>query len=60
MAETLKAPLDETQGNENHCAMGLVDIVGDLIKGHKARHHPLPEAAGATIRFQKESTTGTQ
>lgn len=25
MTETLKALLDETQGNENHCAMGLVD-----------------------------------
>ena len=30
MTEMLEALLDETQGDEHHPAMGLVDIVGDL------------------------------
>ncbi|SDY32466.1 helix-turn-helix domain-containing protein [Nitrosomonas halophila] len=47
MTEILEALLDETQGDENHPAMGLVDIVGDLIEDYEAEHHPLPETTGA-------------
>jgi HTH-type transcriptional regulator/antitoxin HigA len=41
-----EALLDETQGAENHPAMGLVDIVGDLIADYEAKQHPLPEVTG--------------
>lgn len=46
MTETLEALLDEIQGDENHPAMGLVDIVGDLIEDYETEHHPLPETTG--------------
>ncbi len=46
MTATLEALLDETQGNESHPAMGLVDIVGDLIEDYEAEHHLLPEITG--------------
>lgn len=46
MTEMLEALLDEAQGNEQHPAMGLVDIVGDLIEDYEAAHHSLPEATG--------------
>ncbi|CAM5525801.1 helix-turn-helix domain-containing protein [Eoetvoesiella caeni] len=46
MAETLEALLDAAQGNEHHPAMGLIDIVGDLIEDYEAEHHSLPEATG--------------
>ncbi len=46
MAAILEALLDETAGNEAHPAMGLVDIVGDLIEDYEAEHHPLPDVAG--------------
>lgn len=46
MTEMLEALLTETQGNENHPAMGLVDIVGDLIEDYEAEHHPLPDTTG--------------
>lgn len=46
MVETLEALLDETQGDESHPAMGLVDIVGDLISDYESEHHPLPVANG--------------
>ena len=46
MAAILEALLDETAGNEAHPAMGLVDIVGDLIEDYEAEHHLLPDVAG--------------
>ena len=46
MTEMLQALLDETQGEEKHLAMGLVDIVGDLLEDYEAKHHPLPEVTG--------------
>lgn len=49
MTAMLEALLDETHGNENHPAMGLVDIVGDLIEDYEAEHHPLPEATGVQV-----------
>lgn len=42
----LEALLEETQGDESHPAMGLVDIVGDLIENYEAEHHALPETNG--------------
>ena len=46
MAAILEALLDEAGGNEKHPAMGLVDIVGDLIEDYEAAHHPLPDVTG--------------
>lgn len=46
MAAILEALLDEAKGNEDHPAMGLVDIVGDLIEDFETAHHPLPEETG--------------
>ncbi len=40
MVSTLEALLDETGDDENHPAMGLVDIVGDLIEDYEAEHYP--------------------
>ncbi len=42
----LEALLDETAGDERHPAMGLVDIVGDLIEAYEAEYHPLTPATG--------------
>ena len=48
----LEALLEETQGDESHPAMGLVDIVGDLIENYEAEHYVLPEANGIqALRF---------
>ncbi len=46
MTDTLNALLDVTGDDENHPAMGLVDIVGDLIEDYESDHHPLPAVAG--------------
>ncbi|RTZ43428.1 transcriptional regulator [Candidimonas sp. SYP-B2681] len=46
MTQILEALLDEIGGNENHSAMGLVDIVGDLIEDYEIKRHPLPDATG--------------
>ena len=46
MTAMLEALLDETTGDENHPAMGLVDIVGDLIENFESEHHPLPDVTG--------------
>ena len=46
MTAMLEALLDETTGDENHPAMGLVDIVGDLIEDFESEHHPLPDVTG--------------
>ena len=55
MAAMLEALLDETAGDENHRAMGLVDIVGDLIEDYEIAHHPLPEVTGAqALKFLME------
>jgi len=55
MTQLLEALLDEAQGDENHPAMGLVDIVGDLIENHETLHHPMPEATGVqALKFLLE------
>lgn len=55
MTEMLDALLDETQGDENNPAMGLVEIVGDLIEDYEAEHHPLPETTGVqALKFLME------
>ena len=46
MTAMLEALLYETTGDENHPAMGLVDIVGDLIEDFESEHHPLPDVTG--------------
>jgi HTH-type transcriptional regulator / antitoxin HigA len=46
MVATLEALLDEAAGDEQHPAMGLIDIVGDLIEDYEAGESPLPEATG--------------
>jgi HTH-type transcriptional regulator / antitoxin HigA len=52
MVGTLEVLLAEAAGNERHPAMGLVDIVGDLISDYEAQSAPLPEATGAqALRF---------
>ena len=55
MTKILEAVLDETQGNEKHPAMGLVDIIGDLIENYEARHHPLLDVSGIqALKFLME------
>lgn len=55
MVAMLEALLDETTGDENHPAMGLVDIVGDLIEDYEAVHHPLPDVTGVqALKFLME------
>ena len=55
MTAMLEALLDETHGDENHPAMGLVDIVGDLIEDYETEHHPSPEITGVrALRFLME------
>ena len=46
MADMLDALLDLTGDDEGHPAMGLVDIIGDLIEDYESAHHPLPAATG--------------
>ena len=46
MTTMLEALLDETTGDENHPAMGLVDIVGDLIEDFESEHYPMPDVTG--------------
>lgn len=55
MVAMLEALLDETAGDESHPAMGLVDIVGDLIEDYEAAHHPLPDVTGVqALKFLME------
>ncbi|MBI4740423.1 MAG: helix-turn-helix domain-containing protein [Betaproteobacteria bacterium] len=55
MTAMLEALLDEAGGNEEHPAMGLVDIVGDLIEDYEAEHHPLPDVTSIqTLKFLME------
>ena len=46
MVAMLEALLALSAGDESHPAMGLVDIVGDLIADYEAGHHPVPAASG--------------
>ena len=51
MVATLEALLAEAGNDEKHPAMGLIDVVGDWIADHEARH-PLPEVNGVqALRF---------
>lgn len=55
MVSMLEALLDEAGGNENHPAMGLVDIVGDLIEDYEAENHLLPDVTGVqALKFLME------
>ncbi len=55
MTDMLDALLEATQGDESHPAMGLVDIVGDLIKNYETKHASLPEGTGIqALRFLME------
>ncbi len=55
MTEILEALLGEIQCDETHPAMGLVDIVGDLIADYEAEHHLLPEVTGVhALKFLME------
>ena len=46
MVTTFEAFLEEAAGDERHPAMGLVDIVGDLIADYESQNASLPEATG--------------
>jgi len=55
MTEMLEALMDATQGEETDPAMGLVDIVGDLIADYESKQHPLPEVTGVqALKFLME------
>lgn len=46
MVTTLEALLDDAAGDERHPAMGLVDIVGDLIADYDSQNTPMMETTG--------------
>lgn len=46
MTATLEALLIEAGSNEKHPAMGLIDVVGDLIADYEAQYHSTPPATG--------------
>ena len=51
----LEALLEEAGINENHPAMELVDIVGDLLQDYESEQHPLPDATGVqALKFLME------
>lgn len=55
MTTMLEVLLDETGGDETHPAMGLVDIVGDLVADYEAVRHPLAETTGIqALKFLME------
>lgn len=55
MVAMLEALLDEAGSNEKHPAMGLIDMVGDLIENYEAAHHPLPDVTGVqALKFLME------
>ena len=61
LLELLEALIGETGGNETHPAMGLADIVGDLVEDYEREHHQLPEATGIqALRFLMEEHGLTQ
>ena len=46
MVATLEALLDDAAGDERHPAMGLVDIVGDLIADYESQNTLMTETTG--------------
>ena len=46
MTAILEGLLDVAAGDEGRPAMGLVDIVGDLISDYEVEHHAMPQATG--------------
>jgi HTH-type transcriptional regulator/antitoxin HigA len=55
LTQLLHGLLEEAKGDERHPAMGLVDIIGDLIEDYEAQFHPLPPASGVqALRFLME------
>ena len=55
MAAMLEALLEEAGINENHPAMELVDIVGDLLQDYESEQYPLPDATGVqALKFLME------
>ncbi len=55
MVAMLELLLEETQGDESHPAMGLVDIIGDLIEHYDAVHATLPPTTGLqALKFLME------
>ncbi|MGZ0019314.1 helix-turn-helix domain-containing protein [Nitrosomonas sp. wSCUT-2] len=46
MTALLEALLEEASGDENHPAMSLADIVGDLIEDYETQHHRLADTTG--------------
>jgi HTH-type transcriptional regulator/antitoxin HigA len=46
MTALIHALLDEAAGRESHPAMGLIDLLGNLIEDYEADQHPLPRATG--------------
>ena len=46
MVTKLEVLLDEAAGDECNPAMGLVDIVGDLIADYESKNSPFPDATG--------------
>jgi HTH-type transcriptional regulator/antitoxin HigA len=52
MVRMLEALLEEAEGDEDHPAMSLVDVVSDLIEDYESARHPLSEATGVdALRF---------
>jgi HTH-type transcriptional regulator/antitoxin HigA len=55
MVAILEALLAQAGGNEDHPAMELVDVVGDLIEDFEAVRHPLADATGMqALKFLME------
>ena len=55
MTKVLEGLLEETQSDERHPAMGLVDIVGDLIEDYESQHHTLSPTSGVqALKFLME------
>lgn len=55
MTASLNGLLDVVGSDETHPAMGLVDIIGDLIEDYESEHHPMPEASGVdALKFLME------
>lgn len=55
MSAVLDGLLAEAGGREDHAAMGLVDIVGDLIEDYEAQFHSMPSGSGVTaLKFLME------
>jgi HTH-type transcriptional regulator/antitoxin HigA len=46
MVNLLHSLLDEAGEDEEHPAMGLADIVGDLVQDYESRHHTMPPVSG--------------